>query len=104
MRLIHTARWLRLRRDKLSESPLCERCSELGRVTAATEVHHVMPVENGLGRMEKEHLMFDYANLMSLCHGCHVKVHTDMGRCGKARARSLAKEHLDRFVKRFMQD
>lgn len=102
-RLIHTTKWLRLRRDKLSGYPLCERCEELGRVTAATEVHHVIPVESGLSKQEKERLMYDYFNLKALCHECHVKVHTDMGRCGKAQAKNRAKEHLKRFVKRFLK-
>lgn len=62
IRLIHTAKWLRLRRDKLNDTPLCERCEELGRVAAATEVHHVIPVEDGLTKQEKERLMFDYFN------------------------------------------
>lgn len=102
-RLIHTSRWLYLRRDKLNAHPLCERCEENGRVTAATEVHHIIPVENGLTRQEKERLMFDPTNLRALCHDCHVKVHTDMGRCGKAQATNRAKEHLKRFVNKFMK-
>ena len=90
-KLIHTTRWLRLRRDKLSDFPLCERCEQEGRVTAATEVHHIIPVENGLTRQEKERLMYDYTNLKALCHDCHVKTHTEMGRCGKEQAKSRAK-------------
>lgn len=101
-RLIHTTKWLRLRRDKLSGQPLCERCDELGRLTAATEVHHIIPVENGLTKSEKERLMFDSTNLKALCHDCHVRVHTEMGRCGKAQARNRAKEHLKRFVNKFL--
>ena len=101
-KLIHTTRWLRLRRDKLSDFPLCERCEEEGRVTAATEVHHIIPVENGLTRQEKERLMYDYTNLKALCHDCHVKTHTEMGRCGKEQAKSRAKNPLLRFVEKFM--
>ena len=48
VQLIHTERWLRLRRDKLTASPLCERCQQAGLLTPATEVHHVTPVEDGL--------------------------------------------------------
>ena len=101
IRLIHTSKWLRLRRDKLNNTPLCERCEELGRVAAATEVHHVIPVEDGLTRQEKERLMFDYLNLKALCHECHVKGH--MGRCGKVQAKNRAKEHLKRFVNKFLK-
>ncbi len=103
IRLIHTARWVHLRRDKLTAHPLCERCEELGKVTASAEVHHVIPVENGLSKQEKERLMFDSTNLMALCHECHVKIHTEMGRCGKTQAKNRAKEHLKRFVDRFMK-
>lgn len=102
IQLIHTNRWLRLRRDKLSSQPLCERCREDGRITAATEVHHVIPVEDGLSRAEKERLMYDYSNLRALCHDCHVKTHTEMGRCGKEQAKKRAREHLKRFKERFL--
>lgn len=102
IQLIHTNRWLRLRRDKLSAQPLCERCSESGTVRAATEVHHVIPVEDGLTRAEKERLMYDYSNLRALCHDCHVKTHTEMGRCGKEQAKKRAREHLKRFKERFL--
>lgn len=74
--MIHTERWLRLRRAKLTRAPLCERCSEEGRTSAATEVHHVKPVEDGLTCREKERLMFDYHNLRALCHDCHVRTHS----------------------------
>lgn len=103
IRLIHTARWVHLRKEKLNAHPLCERCDELGRVTAATEVHHVVPVENGLTKAEKERLMFDYHNLKALCHDCHVKTHIDMGRSGKGRAKSRAKDQLKRFIDRFIR-
>lgn len=102
IQLIHTNRWLRLRRDKLSAQPLCERCCESGTVRAATEVHHVTPVEDGLTRAEKERLMYDYSNLRALCHDCHVKTHTEMGRSGKELAKKRAREHLKRFKERFL--
>ena len=101
-KMIHTARWLRLRRDKLSGFPLCERCEEEGRYTPATEVHHVIPVEHGLTREEKERLMFDYFNLRALCNDCHVKAHIEMGRSGKKQAKGRAKAHLEKFIKRFL--
>lgn len=103
IRLIHTAKWVRLRRDKLTAHPLCERCEDIGRVTAATEVHHIIPVENGLTKAEKEQLMYDPTNIRALCHDCHVKTHTEMGRCGRAQAQSRAKEHLRQFVKKFLK-
>ncbi len=101
-RLIHTMHWQRLRHDKLSDCPLCERCKEQGHISAATEVHHVIPVETGLTKPEKERLMFDYTNLKALCHDCHVQIHTAMGRSGKAHAQRRAREQLERFRGRFL--
>ena len=101
-RLIHTAQWVRLRRTKLTAFPLCERCREEGRLAPATEVHHIRPVEEGLTLREKEQLMFDPHNLRALCHECHVKTHTEMGRCGKKQAKERAEALLLRFKDRFM--
>lgn len=102
-RLIHTERWLLLRRDKLTAYPLCERCRAQGVISAATEVHHVKPVEDGLTYREKAALMFDRHNLQALCHDCHVKTHTEMGRSGKEQAKRRAKEHLQRFKEKFLK-
>ena len=44
--LINTARWRRCRSAVLAHEPLCRRCKERGRVTAATEVHHIEPLES----------------------------------------------------------
>lgn len=101
-RLIHTAQWVRLRRAKLTAFPLCERCREEGRLAPATEVHHIRPVEEGLTLREKEQLMFDPHNLRALCHECHVKTHTEMGRCGKKQTKERAEARLLRFKDRFM--
>ncbi|WP_315170176.1 HNH endonuclease signature motif containing protein [Alloprevotella tannerae] len=78
-RLIQDKRWMRLRRAKLSETPLCERCTKEGRVRAATEVHHVVPIESAISEAEKTRLAYDFSNLQSLCRECHTKTHTEMG-------------------------
>lgn len=100
-KLIHTARWLRLRRAVLMAHPLCEMCRAAGRVSAATEVHHVVPVETGRNMVEMEGLMFDRHNLMALCHRCHVKVHEGMGKGGKEERAKRAAGRLEDFGKRF---
>lgn len=102
IKLIHAARWVKLRHDKLSRNPICERCEEEGRITPATEVHHITPVEIGVTRQDKERLVYDWHNLRSLCHECHVKTHTEMGRSGKELTKNRAREHLRRFVEKFM--
>lgn len=101
-RLIAKNRWLRLRKAKLTANPLCERCKENGITKEAEEVHHVIPVEDGLTPREKETLMYDFHNLRSLCHDCHVLTHTEMGRSGKAHAKRHAKAQLERFCKKFL--
>lgn len=101
-RLIHTRQWLMLRRRKLTEQPMCERCLKEGRYTQATEVHHVVPVDDALGNDGKRALMFDYHNLQALCHRCHVEVHTEMGRSGKQQNRRKTERQKDDFRKRFM--
>lgn len=100
-RLIHTRRWLMLRRRKLSENPLCERCLEEDRYIQATEVHHIKPVEDAFSPWAQEALMYDYHNLQSLCHRCHVAVHTEMGRSGKQQNRRKTQRQIEDFKKRF---
>ena len=102
IRMIHTNKWLRLRRAKLTSNPICERCQAEGRITPSREVHHVTPVEDGLTARDKQTLMYDSNNLQALCHDCHVKTHTEIGRCGKAHAKRRAAEHREQFVKKFL--
>ena len=78
-RLIQDKRWRKMRRQKLSGTPLCERCTKEGRVRAATEVHHVVPIESAISDAEKTRLAYDFNNLQSLCRECHTKTHTEIG-------------------------
>ena len=97
-RLIHTERWLRLRRDKLTADPMCERCRAEGRIAAATEVHHIVPVEDAVNEAEKERLMFDPTNLRSLCHACHLQEHVELGRSGVKLARRRAENQVRQAI------
>ena len=97
-RMIHKNRWLRLRKAKLSKNPICERC----KAAPATEVHHIKPVEDGMTLREKNNLMYNFSNLQSLCHDCHITTHTEMGRSGKAHAKRRAKEQLKAFAEKFL--
>ncbi len=103
-RLIHTARWLRLRRETLTRHPLCQRCETEGRVTPATEVHHIRPVEEAIGQAERARLMYDPHNLRALCHDCHVRTHTEMGRCGREATRKRNERQVRDVVSRFFGD
>lgn len=100
-RLIHTDRWLRLRRDKLTTTPLCERCQQQGIITPATEVHHVTPVEDGLSLAEKRRLMYDPHNLRALCHDCHVQTHVELGRCGRVATKRRNQAQVAAVVEKF---
>lgn len=57
-----TKRWRMLSRRVLNEQPWC--VLECGRL--ATEVDHILPVEDG-GQA------WDRANLQPLCHECHSR-------------------------------
>jgi 5-methylcytosine-specific restriction enzyme A len=57
--------WEKLRKVFLIENPLCLDCIEHGKLTPATEVHHIKKVKDfPLLRLVKE-------NLMGLCKSCH---------------------------------
>lgn len=49
---------------------MCVRCKEQGRITVATEVHHIQP------RNERPDLTFERSNLLPLCSSCHEKEHS----------------------------
>lgn len=100
-KLIHSTQWAMLRRYMLTENPLCERCLAEGRVQSATEVHHIQPVEEGVTEREKRQLMFDTRNLRALCHNCHVKTHTELGRSGREARIKRNKENVRRIIERF---
>lgn len=61
-------RWRVLSLRKRQANPLCEECERFGRVTAATEVHHLKPVA------VYPDLRFEWENLMSVCSECHSKL------------------------------
>ena len=58
--------WKKLRARFLLRHPLCEQCKSEGRLTAAEEVHHILPLANGGTN--------DEGNLMALCKSCHSSI------------------------------
>ena len=65
-------RWLSkraaiLRRDGYK----CRNCCRYGKNRPAKEVHHIKPVDS------YPELAFVDTNLVSLCHGCHNKMHPE---------------------------
>jgi 5-methylcytosine-specific restriction enzyme A len=59
-------RWLRLRRAKLRENPLCEPCLKQKRIEPAVAVDHIIPVKAPGGQA---YPALDW--LMSMCASCH---------------------------------
>ena len=60
-----TARWQRLRKVKLSASPLCEDCQPIGRLVKASHVDHVHAISDGGPPFPGLH------GLRALCQPCH---------------------------------
>lgn len=59
----YDARWRRIREMVLREEPLCRECMRHGRVTPATDVHHI---DGDVCNLRRE-------NLEPLCHQCHSR-------------------------------
>ena len=58
--------WRKVREYFLKGHPLCEMCRKDGRLTKATEVHHIIPLGKGGTH--------DPNNLMALCKPCHSRI------------------------------
>ena len=61
----YDGQWQKVRAMKFRTNPLCEWCEAKGRVTAAEEIHHEIPIA------EAPELRLDLDNLVSLCKRCH---------------------------------
>ena len=70
-KLYQSARWRKLRAEKLAENPFCEACARAkpARITAATIVHHREPLKRGGDP-------YEWDNLESICASCHNKAAT----------------------------
>lgn len=71
----NTSYWKKLRLEYLRLHPLCEECQSKGKVSAAVDVHHIMPISTGKNINEKQQLGYDWNNLMALCDNCHKLKH-----------------------------
>lgn len=69
------AKWRKERDTFLKEHPLCDDCLAKGKVTPATSIHHLKsPFKNGEINWN---LLYDWDNLVSLCHECHGERHAE---------------------------
>jgi 5-methylcytosine-specific restriction protein A len=62
----YTSKWRKLSKLYLKSHPLCTECNRHGKLTPATEVHHIIPIAHGGTG--------DFSNLMPLCKICHSKI------------------------------
>lgn len=70
-RFYNSGAWKKVRRLKLSQSPLCELClhSTPRQLRPASHVHHKIELR------DDRSLGLDLDNLQALCHGCHSRLH-----------------------------
>ena len=62
----HTSSWRRVRKVVLQrDNYLCQHCKAHGRITTATEVHHIKALD------DHPEFSLDTTNLISLCWKCH---------------------------------
>jgi len=61
--------WRTLSERYRANNPLCEDCLGEGRVTPASEVHHIVPIS------EAPELRLEVGNLVALCQTCHRNRH-----------------------------
>lgn len=62
----HKPAWRRMRKQALQRDHyLCQECLRSGKITQATEVHHIMDLEHFPS------LALEISNLESLCWNCH---------------------------------
>jgi len=59
-------RWRKISKLYLAKNLLCAECQKAGRLTPATETHHIIPVSAGGSDAEE--------NLMALCKSCHSRI------------------------------
>ena len=99
-RLINAQTWRALRNATLARHPLCEDCSARGEMTAATEVHHIKPVETGRDFDEMRRLAYSPENLACLCHACHTKRHSELRKGSAESNRRRHKAAAEAFARK----
>jgi 5-methylcytosine-specific restriction protein A len=89
----NTTRWKRLRAAKVKADPLCQRCLAKGIVKPVDEVHHRKPFDPDAPDYD---LIFDFANLISLCYQCHREEQTPLRRANDPNSKERILEDLRR--------
>jgi 5-methylcytosine-specific restriction protein A len=81
-----TRKWRKARAGQLDDEPLCADCAAIGRVTAATHVHHPHELAKGGDR-------FDSENMASLCESHHQQRHGARPKGADARGFPTSPDH-----------
>ena len=84
-----TKAWAQTRAAQLSDEPLCRMCKQIGTLTSAEVVDHIVPVNEAPERA------FDPDNLQSLCKRCHDRYKQAQERGGGLPGSSLTGAPLD---------
>ncbi len=98
--LMGSREWRRLRARKLAANPLCERHQAMGKVVAASVVHHIVEVESGASEAECRRLAYSWSNLQSLCRECHKEIHMQRGTWGRGNHHEREQERLGQWASR----
>lgn len=101
-KLINSQVWRNLRNKHLKVRPLCEECRNRGIYTSATEVHHRVPVESARTETAMRKLAYDPANLVSLCHECHIEAHKALHSRGKEVIKNKTRREVKNFRERYL--
>ncbi|MDE6479257.1 MAG: HNH endonuclease [Muribaculaceae bacterium] len=103
IKLMNTRKWRALRMATMKRSNgLCEQCLKEGRVSAATEVHHIRPIESVKDPIVMEQLAYDPGNLAALCRQCHHDAHVLLLKGSKEERKRREKERMERFHEVFL--
>ena len=101
--IYNSREWKELRVRKLRTNPLCEVCAERGLVVAASQVHHVRPIEDTTSLDEMRARAFDWNNLQSLCIPCHAAIHKEQKSHTKAAIKEREVQRQARWHDRMTQ-
>ncbi len=64
-----TAEWKATREAVLHRDPVCTWCLPCGKLTASTEVDHVVPAQ----RLDDDTHFYDQTNLVGSCRSCNAR-------------------------------
>ncbi|KAA6326447.1 hypothetical protein EZS27_024451 [termite gut metagenome] len=73
--IYNTIIWIKLRKAKIMEQPLCEVCLSNGIVKSAEHVHHIVSFMREKNPLKRKELAYDFDNLLSVCTNCHNEIH-----------------------------